>query len=142
MIERALENRRMRRLSAVRKSSQEREAVDPFFGESPAIKKLAAQATRVVSSSIPVLIQGETGTGKGVLARWLHRQGPRADDPFVDLNCAGLPRELLESELFGHEKGAFTGAVAAKPGLLEMAHKGTAFLDEIGDVELRSRPSC
>jgi len=136
VIERALDNRRMRRLSAVRKSSQEREAVDPFFGESPAIKKLAAQATRVVSSSIPVLIQGETGTGKGVLARWLHRQGPRADDPFVDLNCAGLARDLLESELFGHEKGAFTGAVAAKPGLLEMAHKGTAFLDEIGDVEL------
>jgi DNA-binding NtrC family response regulator len=136
VIERALENRRMRRLSAVRKSSQDREAVDPFFGESPAIRKLAAQAARVVASSIPVLIQGETGTGKGVLARWLHRQGPRADDPFVDLNCAGLARDLLESELFGYEKGAFTGAVAAKPGLLEMAHKGTAFLDEIGDVEL------
>jgi DNA-binding NtrC family response regulator len=137
VIERALENRRMRRLSAAGKSSQARQAVDPFFGESPAIRKLAAQAARVVSSSIPVLIQGETGTGKGVFARWLHRQGPRADDPFVDLNCAGLSRELLETELFGHEKGAFTGAVAAKPGLLEMAHRGTLFLDEIGDVELQ-----
>jgi DNA-binding NtrC family response regulator len=136
VVERALENRRMRRVSAVGKSSQARQAVDPFFGESPAIRKLAAQAARVVSSSIPVLIQGETGTGKGVLARWLHRQGPRADDPFVDLNCAGLARDLLESELFGHEKGAFTGAVAAKPGLLEMAHRGSLFLDEIGDVEL------
>jgi DNA-binding NtrC family response regulator len=71
-----------------------------------------------------------------VLARWLHDHGPRADEPFVDLNCAGLARELLESELFGHEKGAFTGAVSAKPGLLELAHRGTFFLDEIGDVDL------
>jgi DNA-binding NtrC family response regulator len=137
VLDRALENRRMRRLSLAGKSSQAREAVDPFFGESPVMRKLAAQAARVVASSIPVLIQGETGTGKGVLARWLHRNGPRADDPFVDLNCAGLARELLESELFGHEKGAFTGAVAAKPGLLEMAHRGSLFLDEIGDVELQ-----
>ncbi len=136
VLERAIENRRLRRLSLVGKSSQARQAVDPFFGESAAIRKLAAQAARVASSSIPVLIQGETGTGKGVLARWLHRNGPRADDPFVDLNCAGLARELLETELFGHEKGAFTGAVAAKTGLLEMAHRGLLFLDEIGDVEL------
>jgi DNA-binding NtrC family response regulator len=136
VIERALENRRLRRVSLVGKSSQARQVVDPFFGESAAIRKLAAQAARVVSSSIPVLIQGETGTGKGVLARWLHRNGPRADDPFVDLNCAGLARDLLETELFGHEKGAFTGAVATKTGLLEMAHRGILFLDEIGDVEL------
>ena len=137
ILERALENRRMRRVSLVGKSARARQAVDPFFGESPAIRKLAAQAAKVVASSIPVLVQGETGTGKGVLARWLCRNGPRADDPFVDLNCAGLARELLESELFGHEKGAFTGAVAAKPGLLEMAHRGTLFLDEIGDLELQ-----
>jgi DNA-binding NtrC family response regulator len=94
----------------------------------------------VVTSSIPVLIQGETGTGKGVLARWLHESGSRADEAFVDLNCAGLSRELLESELFGHEKGAFTGAVAAKPGLMEMAHRGTLFLDEIGDVDIQVQP--
>jgi DNA-binding NtrC family response regulator len=137
VIERGLDLRRMRRVSLVGKSSQARQAVDPFFGESPTVKKLAAEASRVVSSRIPVLIQGETGTGKGVLARWLHLNGPRADEPFVDLNCAGLSRELLESELFGHEKGAFTGAVAAKPGLLEMAHRGTLFLDEIGDVDLQ-----
>src|SRR5262249_12802560 len=76
-----------------------------------------------------------TGSGKGVLARWLHDNGPRAEEAFVDLNCAGLARELLESELFGHQKGAFTGAIAAKPGLLETAHRGTMFLDEIGDVD-------
>jgi len=137
VIERALDNRRMRQVSLAGKSSQARQAVDPFFGESPAMRRLAAEATRVVASPLPVLIQGETGTGKGVLARWVHQNGPRADEPFVDLNCAGLGRELLESELFGHEKGAFTGAVAAKPGLLEMANKGTVFLDEIGDVDLQ-----
>jgi transcriptional regulator with GAF, ATPase, and Fis domain len=98
---------------------------------------LSAEARRVVASPIPLLIQGETGTGKGVLARWFHQNGPRAEEAFVDLNCAGLARELLETELFGHEKGAFTGAVAAKPGLLDMAHRGTLFLDEIGDVDLQ-----
>jgi transcriptional regulator with GAF, ATPase, and Fis domain len=84
-----------------------------------------------------VLIRGETGAGKGVLARWLHDNGPRAEQAFVDLNCAGLSRELMESELFGYQKGAFTGAVGAKPGLMEMAHRGTLFLDEIGDVDLQ-----
>ncbi len=127
----------MRQVSLARKSSQARHAVDPFFGESARIRKLAAEAARVAASTLPILIQGETGTGKGVLARWLHRTGPRADEPFVDLNCAGLSRELLETELFGHEKGAFTGAVAAKQGLLEIAHRGTLFLDEIGDVDLQ-----
>jgi DNA-binding NtrC family response regulator len=137
VIERALEHRRMRQVSLAGKSTQARQAVDPFFGESEAIRKLAAQAARVVSSSVPLLIQGETGTGKGLLAHWLHQNGPRAEEPFVDLNCAGLSRELLETELFGHEKGAFTGAVAAKSGLLEMAHRGTLFLDEIGDIDLQ-----
>jgi DNA-binding NtrC family response regulator len=137
VIERGLEHRRMRQVSLAGKSAQARQAVDPFFGESDAIRKLAGHAARVVSSSVPLLIQGETGTGKGVLARWLHQNGSRADEPFVDLNCAGLARELLETELFGHEKGAFTGAVAAKAGLLEIAHRGTLFLDEIGDVDLQ-----
>ncbi len=137
VIERALETSRMRSVSLAGKASQARRAVDPFFGDSPTIQKLAADAARVAPSPLPVLIQGETGTGKGVLARWLHQQSPRADEPFVDLNCAGLSNELMESELFGHEKGAFTGAVAAKPGLLEIAHRGTVFLDEIGDVDLQ-----
>ena len=83
----------------------------------------------------PVLIQGETGTGKSVLARWVHAHGLRSQGPFVDLNCAGLSRELLDSELFGHERGAFTGASAAKVGLLQAADGGTVFLDEIGDID-------
>jgi DNA-binding NtrC family response regulator len=137
VLERALENRRLRQVTLAGKSSQARKAVDPFFGESAVVRKLAADARRVVTATLPVLICGETGTGKGVLARWLHQNGPRADEPFVDINCAGLARELLETELFGHEKGAFTGAVAAKQGLLEIAHRGTLFLDEIGDVDLQ-----
>jgi len=86
------------------------------------------------------LIRGETGSGKGVLARWLHENSLRADEAFVDLNCAGLSRELLETELFGHEKGAFTSATASKQGLFEVAHRGTIFLDEVGDVDLQIQP--
>jgi DNA-binding NtrC family response regulator len=140
VIVRALENQRMRQVSLVGRSSQARHSVDPFLGESPAIRRLAERAAKVAPSPLPVLIDGETGSGKGVLARWLHHNGPRRDEPFVDLNCAGLSRELLESELFGHEKGAFTGAVSAKPGLFEMAHRGSVFLDEIGEVDLQVQP--
>jgi transcriptional regulator with PAS, ATPase and Fis domain len=87
-----------------------------------------------------VLIQGETGTGKGVLARWIHENGPRRPEAFVDLNCAGLSRELLDSELFGHEAGAFTGADRSKLGLLDVAHRGTLFLDEVGDMDPSLQP--
>ena len=87
-----------------------------------------------------MLILGETGSGKGVLANWLHANSTRSHEQFLDLNCAGLDREFLETELFGHEKGAFTSAVAAKPGLLEVANHGTVFLDEIGDVDLQVQP--
>jgi len=114
--------------------------MDPFLGEGQAVAELADEARQVCGSHYPVLIVGETGVGKGVLARWLHRQGPRAQEPFVDLNCAGLGRELLETELFGHEAGAFTGAIQRKIGLLEVAQKGTAFLDEIGDMDLQVQP--
>ena len=137
VLERVLENRRVRQASLAGQSAKARSAVDPFLGDSPAIERLADQAARVAAAAIPVLIQGETGSGKGVLARWIHDNGPRADEALVDLNCAGLARELVESELFGHEKGAFTGATAAKQGLLELAHRGTLFLDEIGDVDLQ-----
>ena len=134
VLERALENRRNRQASLIR--SSKRPMTDPFVGDSAAIHRLREQATRVASAAVPVLIQGETGSGKGVLARWLHESGVRGDEPFVDINCAGISRDLLESELFGYEKGAFTGADEAKPGLLELAHGGTFFLDEIGDVDI------
>src|SRR5215510_11255423 len=111
-------------------------SLDPFLGTSLAVCTLAQQAKKLLATDNPVLIQGETGTGKGVLAAWLHSYGPRWGEPFVDLNCASLCRELLESDLFGHEKGSFTGAVAAKKGLFEVAHGGTVFLDEIGDMDL------
>jgi len=140
VLERAIENRRHRQAAMATRSHSSRHAVDPFVGSSPAIRRLGEQAARVADATLPVLIQGETGTGKGVLARWLHDHGPRAEEPFVDLNCAGLARELMESELFGHEKGAFTGALATKQGLLELAHRGTFFLDEIGDVDLAVQP--
>jgi DNA-binding NtrC family response regulator len=104
------------------------------------MKRLAHEAASVAGSDSSVLILGDTGAGKGVLARWLHEQGPRSAEAFVDLNCAGLSTELLESDLFGHEAGAFTGATRAKQGLLEAAHKGTVFLDEIGDMELSVQP--
>jgi DNA-binding NtrC family response regulator len=135
VIDRALENQRNRRRLAARQTQQERDEVDPFVGNSPAIRELAREAELALRSAGPILIQGETGSGKGVLARWLHEQGARRDEPFVDLNCAGLSREFLESELFGHARGAFTGAVNEKKGLFEVAHRGTLFLDEIGDLD-------
>ncbi len=116
------------------------EIPDPFVGGSRLIRELEEQAHKVAQSHSPVLIQGATGTGKGVLARWLHAHGPRSDEPFVDLNCAGLSREFLETELFGHEKGAFTGPVTAKSGLFEIADRGTIFLDEVGDVDGQVQP--
>ncbi len=140
ILARSLEHVRDRQQQLARKARQERRAVDPFVGTSAAIRALAEEARRVAGAERPVYLRGETGTGKGVLARWLHAHGPRADEAFVDLNCAGLPRELVESELFGHERGAFTGAVQAKVGLVEMAHRGTLFLDEIGDMDLALQP--
>ncbi|HLK33577.1 MAG TPA: sigma-54 dependent transcriptional regulator [Terriglobales bacterium] len=116
------------------------EIPDPFVGSSRLIRDLADQAHKVSQSQSPVLIQGATGTGKGVLARWLHANSSRAAEPFVDLNCAGLSRDFLETELFGHERGAFTGAVTAKSGLFEIADRGTIFLDEIGDVDPQVQP--
>ena len=111
--------------------------LDPFLGSSAGIVRLREVAARIALSHSPVMIEGETGTGKGVLAKWIHRNGPRATRPFLDLNCAGLSRELLESELFGYQKGAFTSAISTKQGLLEVAEGGTVFLDEIGDMDLQ-----
>jgi len=140
MIERALEHDSMKRQEVARKSASAVRPLDPFAGPSAAMRELAARARKVAGSDSPVLIHGETGTGKGVLSRWMHENGPRSRAPFVDLNCAGLSREFLDTELFGHEKGAFTGAVQAKQGLFEVAHGGTMFLDEIGDVDPALQP--
>ncbi|MEP6635441.1 MAG: sigma-54 dependent transcriptional regulator [Acidobacteriota bacterium] len=140
ILKRLLENQRNRHKQLASKSRQVRRAINPFIGESPKIRALAEQAKKVLATESPLLILGETGSGKGVLARWLHDNSPRAEEAFVDLNCAGLSRELLETELFGHEKGAFTSATASKQGLFEVAHRGTIFLDEIGDVDLQIQP--
>jgi DNA-binding NtrC family response regulator len=139
LLQRSLANHQIRRAQLADKS-RVRHVPDPFLGKSSSIQKLAEVAHKVLNTNSPVLIQGATGSGKGVLARWLHRNGPRAERPFVDLNCAGLSKDLLETELFGHEKGAFTGAVQNKLGLLEIGHKGTIFLDEIGDLDLQVQP--
>jgi len=139
ILDRALENQRNRRRQTARARS-DRDSFDPFLGTSEAIRALAREAAIALRSDGPVLVQGETGSGKGVLARWLHEHGARRDEPFVDLNCAGLSREFLESELFGHARGAFTGAVTEKKGLFEVAHKGTLFLDEVGDFDPALQP--
>jgi len=123
-----------RELMALRRSESAGQT-ERLPGVSPAIlhlNEILASVSRVPS---PVLIEGESGTGKGVMARLIHHRSPRARAPFVDLNCAGLSKELLESELFGHERGAFTNAMNTKPGLFEIAGEGTLFLDEIGEME-------
>jgi DNA-binding NtrC family response regulator len=140
ILQRLLEKQRSHQRQLASKSHQVRHAIDPFIGTSAAIRSLADQARRFLTTESPVLILGETGSGKGVLAQWLHENSPRADEAFVDLNCAGLSRELLETELFGHEKGAFTSATSSKQGLFEVAHRGTIFLDEVGDVDLQIQP--
>ena len=128
-----------RQIAAIRRDRQKQK--DLLVGASAAMERVKELVRRVAPAKSAVLIQGESGTGKGVVARMLHDQSPRVDGPFVDLNCAGLSRELLESELFGHERGAFTGAQTSKQGLLEIASGGTLFLDEIGelDVALQAR---
>jgi DNA-binding NtrC family response regulator len=141
VMERLLENQRNRRQMAGTKRGELRDRVDPFLGDTPAIRELREKAEAVLRTDSPVLIHGETGTGKTELAKWIHRHGRRADETLVDLNCAGISREFLETELFGHEKGAFTGATGAKQGLLEVADRGTVFLDEIGDMDSRVQAS-
>lgn len=140
LVARLVEVGRIERHQKLDESKRTRRAPDPFVGESDAIRELEAQARRVTASDATVLIQGETGSGKGVLVRWIHDVGDRSGEPLVELNCAVLSRDLLESELFGHARGAFTGAVKEKAGLLEVAHRGTVFLDEIGDMDADVQP--
>ncbi|MBA4395334.1 MAG: hypothetical protein C0407_17420 [Desulfobacca sp.] len=118
----------------LKKEIQGKYSFENIIGRSPAMQKVFYLMEKAIESPVSVLIQGETGTGKELVARSIHYHSPRKDKPFVAQNCAALPEGLLESELFGHRKGAFTGAIADKKGLFELAHKGTIFLDEVGDT--------
>ncbi len=128
----------MGRVDAAEFAAQEADAgFAAIVGRSPGLTQVLGQARKVAGHrDVTVLLGGETGTGKELLARAIHYASPRAAAPFVEVNCAAIPANLLESELFGHERGAFTGAVVAKPGLFEQAHGGTLFLDEIGHLPL------
>jgi len=109
---------------------------EPIVGRSAALRRVLRQVEVVAPTDSGVLIQGETGTGKELIAEAIHNRSGRRDRPFIKVNCAAIPSGLLESELFGHEKGAFTGAITRKPGRFELADKGTLFLDEVGDIPL------
>src|SRR5262245_23319937 len=113
---------------------------EQIIGDSPALESVLEQVERVAPTQSTVLILGETGTGKEVIARAIHTLSPRCGRAFVKVNCAAIPLDLLESELFGHEKGAFTGAIAQKIGRFEVADRGTLFLDEVGDIPLALQP--
>src|ERR1700730_12092362 len=117
--------------------ASERQPV-PFrvIGQSPEWREVLTKATQVAVTNTTVFLQGESGTGKEVVARFIHRASPRKNGPFVAINCAALPEQLLESELFGYERGAFTGAQQPKPGQLELASGGTLFLDEVSEMSL------
>ena len=137
LTRRAIEHHRRHRNGPV----PEPNAVPEIIGEAPAMQEVFRAIGRLSRSHLNVLINGESGTGKELVARALHRHSPRADKPFIAINIAAIPGELLESELFGHERGAFTGALTQRKGRFEQAHGGTLFLDEIGDMpaELQTR---
>jgi two-component system response regulator HydG len=137
LVARALEQRRIVTENLLMKEELAvRRGAPQLVGEDASLRKVFASLQRAAATDTTVLLEGESGTGKELFARSLHALSPRADAPFVAINCAAIPETLLETELFGHEKGAFTGAVARKPGKFEMAHRGTLFLDEIGDLPL------
>ena len=137
LVGRALEQRRLVTENLLMKEELAvRRGAPQLVGEDPSLRKVFASLQRAAATDTTVLLEGESGTGKELFARSLHALSPRAEAPFVAINCAAIPETLLETELFGHEKGAFTGAVARKPGKFEMAHRGTLFLDEIGDLPL------
>ena len=120
-------------------AARERRFQDEMLGESPAMRRLREDIDKVAPTSGRVLVIGECGTGKELIAAEIHRQSKRAQGPFVKVNCAAIPSELIESELFGHEKGSFTGAASRRRGQFEQAHGGTLFLDEIGDMSLSAQ---
>lgn len=136
-IQSVLEKNRLRQeLDHLKSELRAKSQYEKLIGDSPAMLQIKAVIEQVADSELTVLIRGESGTGKEIVARMLHTLSGRKGGPFVKVNCAAIPRELLEAELFGYEKGAFTGAHKTKPGRFEMANKGSIFLDEIGDMPL------
>ena len=137
MVERAIAQRRMlAEYMLLKEELAERRGAPRIIGEDPSLRQVLQHLHRAAATDATVLLEGESGTGKELFARALHALSPRQDGPFVAINCAAIPETLLETELFGHEKGAFTGATARKPGRFELAHRGTLFLDEIGELPL------
>ena len=139
LADRARENRQLKQeLSYYRRRAAEDVGFKTMLGESPAVRAILERARQIaeLADTPPVLLTGETGTGKGLLARAIHAAGARAAKPFIEVNCTAIPATLMEAELFGHERGAFTDAKESKPGLFEAGEGGFLFLDEIGDVDL------
>src|SRR5437773_1443084 len=135
VLQKALEHRRRRRVE-----SPTEEHVSEIIGAAPSMQEVFRAIGRLSNSNLSVLINGESGTGKELVARALHNHSPRAAKPFIAINIAAVPSELLESELFGHERGAFTGATTQRQGRFEQASGGTLFLDEIGDMPTDLQP--
>jgi len=137
LVQRALAQRRLTNENLILKAElAQRRGAPQIVGDDAKLKQVSIALHRAAATDTTVLLEGESGTGKELFARALHALSPRADGPFVAINCAAIPETLLETELFGHEKGAFTGAANRKPGKFELAHRGTLFLDEIGDLPL------
>lgn len=136
-LKRILQHRSLQReVEVLKQQLSQKIKGDVFWGSSPQMQEILKVLEKVTPTKAPILILGESGTGKGVLAELIHYNSPRSDKPFISINCSAIPENLLESELFGYKRGAFTGAVSDKKGLIEMAHGGTLFLDEIGDMPL------
>ena len=141
LLERATRyNRSMQEADVLKRDLRLRGVLGDLAGTSPAMQHIFSLIRQVAPTSAPVLIRGESGTGKELVAREIHKHSPRSDGPFVAINAAALPETLVESELFGHEKGAFTGAMERSAGCFEQAHGGTLFLDEIGEMPQSTQP--
>jgi DNA-binding NtrC family response regulator len=140
IVERALRQRRLSRQNAALKQDIQRDyPITGMVGTGPAMQEVRERIARVAPTDMTVLVLGESGTGKELVARAIHEESPRCDAPLIAVNCAAIPESLIESELFGHEKGAFTGATGKRIGLVEAANGGTLFLDEIGELPLAAQ---
>ncbi|HSR54566.1 MAG TPA: sigma-54 dependent transcriptional regulator [Acidobacteriota bacterium] len=140
LLKEVLQKLETRRVAASQAASHREGGFGEFIGTSSAMKEVYQQIQSVAPSAVSVLVTGESGTGKELVARTLHSLSPRAKESFIAVNSAAIPHELLESEVFGHEKGAFTGAVSSRAGCFELAHQGTLFLDEIGEMPMALQP--